>query len=127
MTTMQQHTKTISLSFLICGALIALLGRQVAETIWVMARLPIPAGWVLAPADLIACVLGVLVFVILIRHQRASVFVGEVISELGKVVWPNRRETVLSTGVVAVLVGICSVILFGFDMLWGTIVGIFYR
>jgi preprotein translocase SecE subunit len=54
-------------------------------------------------------------------------FTNEVISELSKVVWPARKETALSTVVVTVLVGICSIILFGFDMFWGMLVSVFYQ
>ena len=37
------------------------------------------------------------------------------------VTWPKGKETVASTGVIIVMVGIASMILFFFDAFWGTI------
>lgn len=71
--------------------------------------------------------LGLGTFFILLKSAKVNSFTNEVITELGKVTWPNRKETVLSTGVVSVLVGICAMILFGFDVLWGAVVKVFYQ
>ncbi|PIR20484.1 MAG: preprotein translocase subunit SecE [Deltaproteobacteria bacterium CG11_big_fil_rev_8_21_14_0_20_47_16] len=49
---------------------------------------------------------------------------NEVAQELSKVTWPPRKETVVSAGVIAVLVGIVSLILVGFDTLWQKLVGL---
>jgi len=124
---MQRNQKAISLIYLVCGCLAGLFFRELVQTIWVMAHLPMPADWVVAPPDLVAIGCGLTTFLLLIKNVRVSTFTNEVITELGKVTWPNGKETVLSTGVVSVLVGICSVILFVFDMVWGAAVSVFYR
>ncbi|OGQ06854.1 MAG: preprotein translocase subunit SecE [Deltaproteobacteria bacterium RIFCSPLOWO2_12_FULL_40_28] len=54
--------------------------------------------------------------------MKISAFVNDVVVELGKVTWPQRKETVLSAVVVIVMVGIASVFLFTFDTLWGSLV-----
>lgn len=124
---MQRNKKTVSIIYLACGFLAWLLFREIMATVWVVARLPLPADWIMAPSDMIAAAVGLSTFVVLLRNEKVNTFVNEVITELAKVTWPNRKETVLSTGVVSVLVGICSIILFGFDMLWGALVKILYQ
>ena len=124
---MQRSQKAVSLIYLACGFVVWLLIREMLSTVWVLARLPMPADWVVSPVDLLSAAVGLVTFVILLRNEKVNSFTNEVITELGKVTWPNKKETVMSTGVVSVLVGICSVILFGFDMIWGTVVKVFYK
>lgn len=124
---MQRNRKAISLIYLACGFISWLLFREILATLWVALRIPTPESWVVAPPEIIAAVLGIAAFVILLRNSRVVTFTNEVITELSKVVWPNRKETVISTGVVSVLVAICAVILFTFDIIWGALVKVFYQ
>lgn len=124
---MQRNKKAVSLIYLACGFIIWMLSREMFASIWVIAKLPMPADWIVSPVDMIAIVCGIATFVILLKNNRVNTFTNEVITELGKVTWPNRKETVMSTGVVSVLVGICAIILFGFDMIWGAIIKVFYQ
>jgi preprotein translocase subunit SecE len=52
--------------------------------------------------------------------QRAWVFMREVRTELRKVVWPTRQETIQTTFIIIVLVVILGCILWGIDsiLLW---------
>jgi preprotein translocase SecE subunit len=124
---MQRNKKAVSIIYLACGFIVWLLAKEMASTAWAIAKLPMPADWIVSPVDLFAAACGIITFVMLIRSEKVNAFTNEVITELGKVTWPNRKETVLSTGVVSVLVGICAIILFGFDMIWGTLVKVFYQ
>lgn len=124
---MQRSQKTVSLIYLACGFVGWLLFREIVSTIWVALRIPQAIDWIVAPPDLIAAAVGIAIFVLLLRNAKVNEFTNEVITELAKVVWPDRKETVLSTGVVSVLVGLCSIIFFLFDMLWGTLVKLFYQ
>jgi len=124
---MQRSKKAVSLIYLACGFVAWMLFREMFASIWVIARLPMPADWMVSPVEMLAVGMGVVTFVVLLRNQKVNTFTNEVLTEAGKVTWPNRKETVLSTGVVSVLVAICAVILFGFDMLWGTVVRVFYQ
>ncbi len=124
---MQRSKKAVSLIYLACGLVAWMLSREMFASIWVIARLPMPADWIVSPIDMLAVVMGIATFVVLLKNQRVNTFTNEVLTETGKVTWPNRKETVLSTGVVSVLVGICAVILVGFDMLWGAIIRVFYQ
>lgn len=124
---MQRNRKVVSLIYLACGFVVWMLFRELFASLWVLAHLPMPADWVVAPSELLAVGVGIATFIVLLRNERVVSFTNEVITELGKVVWPNRKETVISTGVVSVLVGICSIILFGFDVVWGALVRVFYQ
>lgn len=124
---MQRNQKAVSLIYLACGVIVWLIFRELTTTIWVAAGIPMPVDWLVPPTDLISAAAGIATFIILIKNAKVVEFTNEVITELQKVVWPDKKETVLSTGVVSVLVGICAMIFFGFDMIWGTVVRFFYR
>lgn len=112
------------------GGLAVVLGifvRQIADLIWGIVRLPIPQDLPFTPADAIGFAVAIITFFVLRRHQKANTFTNEVVVELSKVTWPPKKETLLSTVVVGVMVGICAVILFAFDTLWGTVVKLFYQ
>jgi len=53
---------------------------------------------------------------------RAKVFVAEVKSEFKKIVWPDKKVTMGSTGVVLVLVFVISVYLGAVDLFIGKLV-----
>jgi preprotein translocase subunit SecE len=54
-------------------------------------------------------------------------FANEVKSELGKVAWPEKKNTIGSTAVVVVLVMLISLYLGGVDLLLGSIVNAILR
>lgn len=92
--------------------------------LWETVALPRPGFFDTFPfslPDVIAfmVIVGTVIWV----RQLGSVqaFGQEVILELSKVTWPVRKETVLSTGVVLVMLAITAVLLFLIDSLWGTL------
>ena len=123
---MKSNYKLVSLSFLLCGFIAALLFKEMFATLWAVLHLQDPA-WILAPYDLIGIAFGIITFVTLSKLNITKTFMIDVITELEKVTWPNRKETTISTGVVSILVGICAMILFGFDLIWGSLVSLFYQ
>lgn len=123
---MQNNKRYVTISFAFAGFLTWLFCRHVFMALWDVLRLPI-LDWPVLPPDIIGAIAGFVVFAVFQRSQRISTFMNEVVSELAKVAWPPRKETILSTGVISVVVAICAVILFGFDTLWGTIVNYLYK
>jgi len=59
--------------------------------------------------------------------SRLKQFVADVKSEFGKIVWPNRKQTIGSTGVVVVLVMLISFYLGAVDLLLGKFIGYVLR
>lgn len=62
------------------------------------------------------------VFIFLSRYQKANTFFDECVTELRKVTWPSRDDVVRSTIVVMVWIVVSSLILGGFDAVFGEIV-----
>jgi preprotein translocase subunit SecE len=54
--------------------------------------------------------------------ERIKEFVKEVKAEFGKIVWPDKKVTIGSTGVVIVLVFVISIYLGAVDLLIGRLV-----
>ncbi|MFZ5776478.1 MAG: preprotein translocase subunit SecE [Thermodesulfobacteriota bacterium] len=59
--------------------------------------------------------------------DRIKEFGNEVRSEFGKIVWPARKQTVATTGVVLLLVMLLSFYLGAVDLLLGKIIGYVLR
>ena len=59
--------------------------------------------------------------------SRVSKFVDDVKSEFGKIVWPNKKQTIGSTVVVVVLVMLISVYLGAVDLFLGKFIGYVLR
>lgn len=115
---MVNYQRWINVSYLVVSALLWLVFRHLAEVVWDVAHLSTPADAMVAPTDWIALGLAVAIFVTLLRNNRLNEFMGEVALELSKVTWPPRKESVMSAGVIVVLVGLVSLLLLGFDTVW---------
>lgn len=68
-----------------------------------------------------AIVLGTISFLILNRHPKVVSFTDEVISELQKVTWPEKDETVHSTVVVIGLTLFIAAALASYDYVWAEV------
>ncbi|MFZ4404278.1 MAG: preprotein translocase subunit SecE [Pseudobdellovibrionaceae bacterium] len=122
MTTNNTNSKILSLSFAIAAALIALtlhlLIKAFAGAFGVVARL--------ADSDFVRHILpvliGVLIFSVLQFNKKTLIWGEEVVSEIRKVVWPNRKDTANMTISVVIMVLISSVIVSVFDVFSGFII-----
>lgn len=123
---MQNMKKWIQISYLVLAALTWIFFYYLSDTIWDMSGLAVPVDWFISPAQIIAFVAAIILFVVLQRNIKVNQFSNEVASELSKVTWPEKKETILSAGVISVMVAVCALILFAFDSLWGTIVRVVY-
>jgi preprotein translocase SecE subunit len=118
---MGRFRKWIDLALVLSGLALWFLSRQMFEQVWEIFRLPLYEGWPLQLPSLAALVLSLTFFVSIRRNKKAMTFLDEVANELAKVTWPAGKDTVASTGVIIVMLGIAALILFGFDTLWGTL------
>lgn len=115
------HQKWVNIGVFAAGVILFLFLRQLFEVIWFWSKLPVFENWPIMPYDAMAFGVAGAAVLLVKRSQTANLFLGEVSQELVKVTWPNRKETVVSTGVVLVMVAACTVVLFVIDILWGTI------
>lgn len=121
------NQRIVDASFAALGVVGGYFVRQVADMLWGILKLPLLQNWPLSPADLLGVVIAIAVFIIFRKNTKTNAFTNEVLVELSKVTWPPRKETLLSTVVVTIMVAICALILFGFDTLWGTLVKVLYQ
>ena len=118
---MNRYRKWVDLFLALCGVALWFLLRQMLTQVWDIFRLPVFADLPVQLPSLAAFVLSVAAFFLTKSNGRAMTFLDEVSQELSKVTWPNMKDTVASTGVIIVMVGIAAVLLFLFDTLWGTL------
>jgi preprotein translocase subunit SecE len=114
--------KYVHLMFAVGTLLLAFLLAKTSDWVW---------SYVAKPNDLIVNVASVSVAVLAgflaYRNERVFAAAYDVTAELEKVTWPSRKETYAATVVVIVTVTISSIILWGFDTLWGSLANLVMR
>jgi len=75
-------------------------------------------GGMISATGLVGAVAALIAFVVLNRHPVSSVFTDEVITELRKVSWPDKEETIRSTSVVIGFSIGLALALGGYDFVW---------
>ena len=113
--------RIVNIGFGLLSLLFGLVLRQVVLVVWDYFRLPIRDDFAFGIPEVIALVGGVALFFGLRAYKKAVDFSNEAVLELSKVTWPDKKETVFSAAIIIVLVGIASLILTGFDFVWGTL------
>ena len=114
--------KWVSGAFLAVAITGFMVFKQLTGALWDFFQWPHFAGIdFIAPADLVGVFCGVAVYWVLRKNNKATQFTTEVVLELSKVTWAQRKETALSTGVVAVTVLFASLVLFLFDTFWSSV------
>jgi preprotein translocase subunit SecE len=117
---MENYRKWIDLGLGLAAVAAWFLLRQMLQQVWDIFRLPQIEGFIFQAPELISLVISVVGFIWLRRNAKVFGFLNEVATELAKVNWPTGSETLASTGVILVMVGIAAMIMFGFDAMWGT-------
>ena len=95
--------------------------NQIAEFVWgLFGRVN---DWMLLGAS---AGVGVATVLYAYRHPVVSPLSKEIVSELGKVTWPTRKETYYATLVVIVTSIVCAIILGIFDAAWSYLTDLIY-
>ena len=115
---MNQVQKWVNLSLLVGTFCLFAFLAKMTGWLWELVQFPRFEGLPVSMDTLAALGVSVAAGVVTRRSQRANQFLNEVVVELGKVTWPPRKETVASSGVVIVLVGIATVIMTVVDVIW---------
>lgn len=108
---MTKITKWVRLLFLGCGVLAWVFLRPLADFFFDYFAFFPTVRWVVPPADLVGIFIGLLLFLYLVRSEKATNYLEGALSELVKVTWPKGKESMLSAGVVSILVGIATAII----------------
>ena len=118
---MNRYRKWVDLFLALSGVALWFLLRQMLDQVWDIFRLPLFSEWPVQLPSVVALAVALGAFALTKRNRKTMGFLDEVTQELSKVTWPGGKETVASTGVIIIMVGIASGILFLFDTLWGTL------
>jgi len=101
--------------------IVAVLVMKIGEFVW--ALFGRPNDWALIGGG---AVLGVAAAVIGWRHPVLAPLSKEIVTELGKVTWPTKKETYYATIVVLVTSVIAAIILGVFDAMWSYLTDLIY-
>jgi len=117
-----QTQKWVNLGLLVVSAILFFFFSHLVGTIWDLTRLPMPEEWPVEPPYLVSFILAGMTGILIRRHAVANAFLNDVALELSRVTWPQRKETVASAGVVAVLIAIAALLMLVIDTIWGTVI-----
>jgi preprotein translocase subunit SecE len=78
-------------------------------------------------SDLMGFMTGVIVAVVMWRHEKIHTMAHEIGNELSKVTWPNWPETRGATIVVIIVTVICAILLGLYDTVWSSLTGLIYK
>jgi preprotein translocase subunit SecE len=114
--------KYVHLLFAVGALIVAFLLSKTTD--WVWSYFAKPNDMIINGGSLLVAVVGAYVAY---RSERVFAAAYDVTAELEKVTWPTRKETYAATVVVIVTVAISSIILWGFDMIWGSLANLVMR
>ena len=121
-------TKYVHVMFLVGALIIGWLLTNIITSIWASLNLAIAA--ISPPSELAAVLTGGIIAVgsayYLWRHPKVNRLAMEIVTELAKVTWPNRKELSASTVVVIIISIIAAIILGLFDFFWAWVTDLIY-
>ena len=100
---------------------LAVVFGKIGEFVWGLVGRP--NDWILIAASVVVGVGGV---AFAYRHPVISPLSKEIVTELGKVTWPTRKETYYATLVVIITSIVCAIILGLFDAMWSYLTDLIY-
>jgi len=120
------NRKYIVMAFLAVAALIGLAARGLTIPMFALLEVGDPQIFgTLEGTTLLGLSMGVVSFLVLNRHPAAYGFADEVVTELRKVTWPDKDETVRSTSVVVGFAISMAVAITLYDFVWGRLTSMF--
>lgn len=120
---MTNDRKWIYLSYIVAAFIVAWVLNQALLLSVSALRLSNPSLLGTISASALASGLIVGIFSLwFVRRPKVDAFTGEVMQEMHKVTWPARKNTVMSTGIVVVVVMIGAFILAVYDWLCSNLI-----
>lgn len=116
-----QQQKWVTLSYLAVAALLAFVTLSLGQKFMGVYDLEAKvrnADLILRGVSMLA---GAVLFIGLLRSEKATQFMTEVVVELSRVSWPTQKETSSATILVIIMVVISGLFLGFLDYLWAVI------
>ncbi|MCX6112593.1 MAG: preprotein translocase subunit SecE [Proteobacteria bacterium] len=125
---MDKNTRNIFAMTMLCvGAIVWYTFKVTTDYAVSYFDLAIRFSWINVVQNIFPVILGGLAAYLLYKTQKIREYILEVISEVRKVVWPNRKETWGATVVVIIAVLISGAVLGIFDWLAGLFMNLILR
>lgn len=117
------NSKIITVSFMVTGILLGIVTFVLVDSLAAIATGSVGRFFA---QDLVRhglpAVIGVVVFAVLQFNKTVMAWANEVVTELRKIVWPSRRDTVGMTIMVCIMLIISGLILGAFDVVSGSLI-----
>ena len=114
--------KQVNLALVLVTTVIFMFLSKLALLVWSWLGWPVFEDWSVQLPYIVSFVVAVGLGVLLRRSQVPNTFLNEVVEEMTRVSWPQRKETVSSAVVVVVLLAISAGSLLIIDTLWRAVV-----
>ena len=120
-----RNQRYILMGFMSVAAFLGFAVRGLAVPL--LARLDVvdPRIGFISGTDALGIVVGVVTFLVMNRHPIVHGFSDESVTELRKVVWPDKEETVRSATVVVVTTLFIAATLAMYDFVWARVTSTF--
>ena len=117
-----ENQRLVTLLYVVAGLAGGVLVRSASLQVMAYQSVEDPVLAGLLPATTLAGVAGALLtFGLLTRNPKASEFTDSAVSEMKKVTWPSRDETVNNTGIVVGAAVGFGLLMFVYDYSWSAI------
>ena len=120
-----RNQRYILMGFMSVAAFLGFAVRGLAVPL--LARLDVvdPRIGFISGTDALGIIVGVVTFLVMNRHPVVHGFSDESVTELRKVVWPDKEETVRSATVVVVTTLFIALTLAMYDFVWARVTSTF--
>ena len=117
-----ENQRLVTLLYVVAGLAGGVLVRSASLQVMAYQSVEDPVLAGLLPATTLAGVVGALLtFGLLSRNVKANEFADSAVSEMKKVTWPTRDETVNNTGIVVGAAVGFGLLMFAYDYSWSAI------
>ena len=121
-----ENQRAVVVLFVITGVLAGVFVRSLVLAVMGYAALQDALlGGIVPVSTLLGVISGVVTLLVLLRHERARTFSDSVVTELYRVTWPTREETLGNTGIVVGATIFFATLLSTYDFLWAKLTGLF--
>lgn len=121
-----ENQRAVVVLFIIGGILAGVFARSLVLAVMGYAALQDTLlGGLVPVSTLIGIVVAITALAVLLRTERARSFTDSVVTELQRVTWPTREETLGNTGIVVGATIFFATLLSAYDFLWAKLTGIF--
>lgn len=119
------NRKYIIMAFVAVAGLVGMAARGLSIPMLALLEIGDPMVLGMTGTGVLGMVSGIFTFLALNRNQQAYAFADDVVTELRKVTWPDKDETIRSTSVVLGFALTMAVTITLYDLVWGRLTKMF--